>query len=268
MFQRTLCDCLPTWEDNSEAELIPQLKQQKCRNVELAFDFSLPYTIQTIVGASSSRRAKMKNHDPELSIHSASSLTLDIKNDTNVSETTSIHETFNPHPAPVPSTKLLFSFLTPRRKLVLLTPAILSSVATGAIAPLMTYAVGQSFDAFAAFPLTPNPPQSAKDALLRGVGIAAIELVALGVSALVMSSVTSSLWISTGEHNVVELRRLVYQSVVNKDMSWFDLRMGIDGSAPAGHVEDTSEDSPVGAGGLMAKFARWAHFGVPLSPSF
>lgn len=210
----------------------------------------------------------MKNHDPELSIHSASSLTLDIKNDTNVSETTSIHETFNPHPAPVPSTKLLFSFLTPRRKLVLLTPAILSSVATGAIAPLMTYAVGQSFNAFAAFPLTPNPPQSAKDALLHGVGIAAIELVALGVSALVMSSVTSSLWISTGEHNVVELRRLVYQSVVNKDMSWFDLRMGIDGSAPAGHVEDTSEDSPVGAGGLMAKFARWAHFGVPLSPSF
>lgn len=200
----------------------------------------------------------MKNHDPtpELSIHSASSLTLDIKNDTNVSETTSIHEISNPHPAPVPSMKLLFSFLTPRRKLVLLTPAILSSVATGAIAPLMTYAVGQSFNAFAAFPLTPNPPQSAKDALLHGVGIAAIELVALSVSALVMSSVTSSLWISTGEYNVVELRRLVYQSVVNKDMSWFDLRMGIDGSAPAGHVEDTSEDSPVGAGGLMAKFAR------------
>ncbi|KAG1838917.1 P-loop containing nucleoside triphosphate hydrolase protein [Suillus subalutaceus] len=132
----------------------------------------------------------------------------------------------------------------------------MSSVATGAIAPLMTYAVGQSFNAFAAFPLTPNPPQSAKDALLHGVGISAIELVALGISALVMSSITSSLWISTGEHNVVELRRLVYQSVVNKEMSWFDLRMGVDGSAPAGQVQDTSEDSPVGAGGLMAKFAR------------
>ncbi|KAG1778875.1 P-loop containing nucleoside triphosphate hydrolase protein [Suillus placidus] len=200
----------------------------------------------------------MKDHDPtsDLSIHSASSSTLDIKNDTNVSETTSIHDISDTHTAPVPSMKLLFSFLTPRRKLVLLTPAILSSVATGAIAPLMTYAVGQSFNAFAAFPLTPNPPQSAKDTLLHGVGIAAIELVALGISALVMSSITSSLWISTGEHNVVELRRLVYQSVVNKEMSWFDLRMGIDGSAPAGHVQDTSEDSPVGAGGLMAKFAR------------
>ncbi|KAG1805465.1 P-loop containing nucleoside triphosphate hydrolase protein [Suillus subaureus] len=204
----------------------------------------------------------MKNHDPtsdpsiRSTIHSASSSTLDIKNDTTVSETSSIHDISNTYAAPVPSMKLLFSFLTPRRKLVLLTPAILSSVATGAIAPLMTYAVGQSFNAFAAFPLTSSPPQSAKDALLHGVGIAAIELVALGISALVMSSITSSLWISTGEHNVVELRRLVYQSVVNKEMSWFDLRMGVDGSAPAGHVQDTSEDSPVGAGGLMARFAR------------
>jgi ATP-binding cassette subfamily B (MDR/TAP) protein 1 len=213
----------------------------------------------------------MKNHDPtsdpsiRSTIHSASSSTLDIKNDTNISETTSIHEIPNTHTAPVPSMKLLFSFLTPRRKLVLLTPAILSSVATGAIAPLMTYAVGQSFNAFAAFPLTRNPPQSAKDALLHGVGVAAIELVALSISALVMSSITSSLWISTGEHNVVELRRLVYQSVVNKEMSWFDLRMGVDGSAPAGHVQDTSEDSPVGAGGLMAKFARLADFLIHLS---
>lgn len=204
----------------------------------------------------------MKNHDPtsdpsiRSTIHSASSSTLDIKNDTNVSETASTHDIRSIHTPPVPSMKLLFSFLTPRRKLVLLTPAILSSVATGAIAPLMTYAVGQSFNAFAAFPLTHNPPQSAKDALLHGVGMAAIELVALSISALVMSSITSSLWISTGEHNVVELRRLVYQSVVNKEMSWFDLRMGVDGSAPAGHVQDTSEDSPVGAGGLMAKFAR------------
>ncbi|KAG2130150.1 P-loop containing nucleoside triphosphate hydrolase protein [Suillus bovinus] len=173
----------------------------------------------------------MKNHDPTSdlsirSIHSASS----------VSETTSIHDIPNIHAVPVPSTKLL--------KLVLLTPAVLSSVATGAIAPLMTYAVGQSFNAFAAFPLTPNPPQSAKDALLHGVGIAALELVALSLSALVMSSITSSLWISTGEHNVVELRQLVYRSVVNKEMSWFDLQMGIDGSAHAGHVQDSSEDSP------------------------
>ena len=38
------------------------------------------------------------------------------------------------------------------------------------------------------------------------VGVAAIEPVALGVAAPVMSSVTSSLWVWTCEHNVVELR--------------------------------------------------------------
>jgi len=212
----------------------------------------------------------MKNHDPtsmsdpsiRSSINSSAQYSLstfDIKNDTNSnlhSPTTSTHNIPSPDAAPVPSMKLLFSFLTPRRKLVLLAPAVLSSVATGGIAPFMTYAVGQSFNAFAAFPLTPNPSQSAKDKLLHGVGIAAIELVVLGISALVMSSITSSLWISTGEHNVVELRRRVYQSVVSKEMSWFDFRMGIDGSASAGQMQDTSEDAPIGAGGLMAKFAR------------
>ena len=38
------------------------------------------------------------------------------------------------------------------------------------------------------------------------VGVAAIELIALGVAALVMSSVTGSLWVWTCKHNVVELR--------------------------------------------------------------
>ncbi|EGO01278.1 hypothetical protein SERLA73DRAFT_50377 [Serpula lacrymans var. lacrymans S7.3] len=173
------------------------------------------------------------------------------------SPTSSMHDIPLPttNTPPVPSVKLLFSFLTPRRKLTLLTPAAISSVIAGGIAPFMTYVIGQSFNAFAAFPLTPNPSQAAKNSLLRGVGLAALELVALGVGALLMSSITSSLWIWTGEHNVVELRRRVYDAVTRKDMVWFDLRMGADGAA--GDVQDTSfGDAPIGAGGLMAKFAR------------
>ncbi|KAF9237819.1 P-loop containing nucleoside triphosphate hydrolase protein [Melanogaster broomeanus] len=169
------------------------------------------------------------------------------------SPTASAHD-IPPAPSPPPTIKLLFSFLTPRRKLVLLAPAIASSIAAGGVAPFMTYVIGQSFNAFAAFPLTPNPPQSAKDALLHGVGRAALQLVALGVGALLMSSVTSSLWIWTGEYNVVELRKQVYQAVVHKEMEWFDRRMG---SEDPTNVQDTSgEGAPIGAGGLMAKFAR------------
>ncbi|KAL4066261.1 P-loop containing nucleoside triphosphate hydrolase protein [Scleroderma yunnanense] len=199
-------------------------------------------------------RCAMSNHDPlpdsDIASPSSSNTHIDMK-----------HEPTHPQdihaiPSPQPSIKLLFSFLTPRRKLVLLAPAVASSVAAGGIAPLMTYVVGRSFNAFAAFPLTPNPPQSAKDDLLHGVGFAAVELVALGIAALVMSSVTSSLWIWTGEHNVAELRRQVYRAVVNMQMEWFDRRMGADDASPAPGVQDASSNAPIGAGGLMAKFAR------------
>ena len=118
----------------------------------------------------------------------------------------------------------------------------------------MTYVVGQSFNTFAAFPLTPNPSQAAKDTLLHGVGLAALELVALGFGALVMSSLTSCLWISTGECNVIELRRKVYHAVVHNQIEWFDRQMGSDNPT---NVQDMGgEGAPIGAGGLMAKFAR------------
>lgn len=202
----------------------------------------------------------MNNHDPpaepELSVRTSTFSSIDIKQHdsdlTPSSPTASVHDIPSP-PLPAPTFKLLFCFLTPRRKLVLLTPAIASSVAAGGIAPFMTYVVGQSFNTFAAFPLTPNPSQEAKDALLHGVGLAALELVALGFGALVMSSVTSSLWIWTGEWNVIGLRRKVYHAVVHNQMEWFDRQMGSDNPT---NVQDMGGEGPIGAGGLMAKFAR------------
>ncbi|PPQ92085.1 hypothetical protein CVT25_008266 [Psilocybe cyanescens] len=145
-------------------------------------------------------------------------------------------------PSIPPSIRLLFSFIPRRRLLLLVLPAILTSIIAGGVAPFMTYVVGQAFDAFAKFPLTPNPPQSAKDDLLHGVGIAALELIGLAIGALALSSITSSLWIWIGETNVMGLRKAIYTSVSQKDLSWFDNHMG------------SEED--VGAGGLMAKFSR------------
>ena len=85
-------------------------------------------------------------------------------------------------------------------------------------------AVGQAFDAFATFPLS-NPSQADKSKLLHGVGVTAVELLALAIGALVLSSITSSLWISTGERNVLALRRRTYQVVTQKEMLWFDKKM-------------------------------------------
>ena len=82
----------------------------------------------------------------------------------------------------------------------------------------MTFVIGQAFEAFAKFPLTPSPPQSAKDPLLHDVGIAAPERLGLAVGSLALGSLTSSLWIWTGERNVMALCKAVSKVVTHKDM--------------------------------------------------
>lgn len=150
------------------------------------------------------------------------------------------------HP-PKPSIFLLYSFCTRRDILILLFPAILTSIIAGGISPFMTQVIGQAFDAFALFPLTPNPPQQAKNDLLRSVGFASLELVGLAASQLAFSTIMSSLWIWMGECNVMRLRKCVYDAITNKTMTWYDLKLG-------GDVETVGDK--FGAGGLMAKFSR------------
>jgi ATP-binding cassette subfamily B (MDR/TAP) protein 1 len=153
----------------------------------------------------------------------------------------------------MPSISLLFSLLTARQRMFLLAPAIFFSVISGGIAPFMTYVIGRSFDAFARFPLA-DQTKADKIHLLHGVGLAALQLVGLAGAALVLSSITSSLWIWTGEKNVMVLRKSVYSAVTNKSLEWFDTKMSADDNtqrAPDG------QQAPSGAAGLMAKFARY-----------
>ena len=69
--------------------------------------------------------------------------------------------------------------------------------------------------------------------------------------AFALSSITSTLWKSTGEQNVMRLRTKVYDVVTSRDMEWFDTKMGGEDA-----IVTIEGDGPVGAGGLMAKFAR------------
>lgn len=147
-----------------------------------------------------------------------------------------------------PSIKLLYSMVTRRDFLLLLLPAMIMSIISGGIAPFMTFVVGQAFDAFSRFPLSDPSPEDKAD-LRRSVGIAAIQLVALGAAALALSSATSALWICNGERNLMRLRSVIYDAVMNKSMEWFEVRMG------ASEKSDTEDDERSGSGGLMAKFA-------------
>lgn len=153
-----------------------------------------------------------------------------------------------------PSIRLLFLLVSLRDRLLLLIPAILFSVIAGGIAPFMTYVIGQVFNAFAQFPLTSNPPQSAKHQLLHDVGVSALELVGLSIGSIALSSVTSSFWIWIGERNAMALRKRVYAAVTHKDMAWFD-GIGADGATEG---SDTDTDTALSAGGLMTKFTRFA----------
>lgn len=191
----------------------------------------------------------------ELEVSPRSSVYSDIKQSSEEDNHVSSQETSTTTAPLTPSIRLLFSLLSRRHLLLLVLPAMLSSFVAGGIAPFMTFVIGQAFAAFAQFPLTPNPPQEAKDALLRSVGIAALELVGLAVGSLALSSVTSCLWIWAGERNVMALRKKVYTAVTGKDMVWFDTKMGAEG---AGALQSAEEDQgPLGAGGLMAKFTRY-----------
>jgi len=112
------------------------------------------------------------------------------------------------------------------------------------------WTVGQVFRAFARFPLTDATSQD-NFALCHNVGITAIELVALAVGASALGSVTSALWIATGERNVMSLRKKVHEAVTTREMECFGTKMGAEDS-----VITTEGYGPVGAGGLMAKFAK------------
>ena len=138
-------------------------------------------------------------------------------------------------------------WLTTNTTSCFLLPAIICSIISGGVAPFMTYVIGQAFDGFARFP-TSSPTQDDKHTLLHAVGLAAIQLVGLAAASLALSSITSSLWIWTGEQNVMAIRKVVYQSVTTKDLDWFDSNAHGDGPS--------EQDAPIGAGGLMSKFAK------------
>jgi ATP-binding cassette subfamily B (MDR/TAP) protein 1 len=166
----------------------------------------------------------------------------------NESSTSIPHESVAYSP-PTPSVRLLFSLL-PRRDLYLfLLPAFLLSVVAGGVAPFMTLVLGNVFEAFAVFSRIQSPSPDDRSKLKHDVAIFALELLALAAGALALSSLTSFLWILTGERNSIMIRQKVYASVSSREMTWFDTKMG-------------SEDGPqegngsTGAGGLMAKFAR------------
>ena len=56
----------------------------------------------------------------------------------------------------------------------------------------------------------------------------------------------------------MRLRNEVYRAVSRRDMEWFDLKMGAEDSSAAPIDSQSDGEGTIGAGGLMAKFNRFA----------
>lgn len=147
---------------------------------------------------------------------------------------------------------LLFSTLT-RRDVCFLIPGILLAVVAGVIPAIMAKIIGTTFEGFTKY----NPtglasydiPQENKDALRDSTLGAVWKLCLLGGGTMVLSTVMISIWIMIGEKVTRGWRIKVYQGFGTKDMKWFDTDL----KQNAGVSEGSGS---VGAGGIMAKFAR------------
>jgi ATP-binding cassette subfamily B (MDR/TAP) protein 1 len=166
------------------------------------------------------------------------------------SPTSTPHES-DVYSPPNPSVKLLFSLL-PRRDLYLVVlPAFLLSMIAGVLAPFMTLVLSNVVNVFAKFCRLKSPSSSDRANLKYDIAISSLELVFLAAVSLGLSSLTSFLWILTGERNSLTVRQKVYASVSSRQMAWFDAKMGGEGGT------STNADGSSGAGGLMTTFARW-----------
>ena len=158
---------------------------------------------------------------------------------------TSIPHRSDAYSPPKSSVRLLFSLL-PRRDLYLVVlPAFILSMVAGVIAPFMTLVISNVFDIFTEFCRIPSPSSSDRANFKHDIAISALELLLLAAGSLALGSLTSFLWILTGERNLLMIQQKVYASVSRREMAWFDAKMteGVDGSTSAG--------------GVMVDFARW-----------
>ena len=143
---------------------------------------------------------------------------------------------------PKPSVRLLFSLL-PRRDLYLvLLPAFVLSMVAGVVAPFMTLVISNVFDTFTEFCRIPSPSSSDRANFKHDIAISALELLLLAAGSLALNSLTSFLWILTGERSSLMIQQKVYSSVTRREMAWFDAKM----------TEVASGFT--GAGGLMVGF--------------
>ncbi|RPB05319.1 P-loop containing nucleoside triphosphate hydrolase protein [Choiromyces venosus 120613-1] len=118
----------------------------------------------------------------------------------------------------------LFGF-TLKWHFVVLLPALLFSVASGLVIPLMSLLMGRIFGSFSEY----SSDKISSEELLVSVSRYTNYLLFLGVAAWFVSGSFFTSWLVFGELQARIAREELFEGVAGKDMEWFDTRKGIAG---------------------------------------
>lgn len=103
--------------------------------------------------------------------------------------------------------------------------ALIFSIAAGIIAPALAVFLGKIFDLFTNF----GAGEISGSDLLKKVSTNAIVLVALGTASGLLHAGYFTVWLVFGELQAKHVREMLFDSMLEKDMGWYDMRTdGID----------------------------------------
>ncbi|KAL8851121.1 MAG: hypothetical protein Q9221_003924 [Calogaya cf. arnoldii] len=118
-----------------------------------------------------------------------------------------------------PRWRSLFAFTT-RPHILPLFLAVILSVSSGVVSPVLSYLLGKVFDCFTRFGIGKYDASE----LIRNVSKYALGVTALGVASGLMHAGYFGFWLVFGELQAKAARDSLFGSMLEKDMEWYDMR--------------------------------------------
>ena len=119
----------------------------------------------------------------------------------------------------ITSWRALFNF-TDRSHLFILTPALALSALSGILLPTVAIFMGKYFDALANY----GAGKTSDHELAQEVLLTTYALISVGVAAWVLKGGFFTLWLVFGEMQAKNVRDKLFQSLLLKDLEWFEMR--------------------------------------------
>ena len=117
------------------------------------------------------------------------------------------------------SWRSLFNF-TSKIDILLLLSALILSIAAGIVTPALAIFLGKIFDLFTNF----GAGEISGSDLMNEVSTNALILAALGAASGLLHAGYFMLWLVFGELQAKNIRERLFNGILEKDMSWYDMR--------------------------------------------